>query len=74
MHPQAQVMSDVEPVDNFHAAEDYHQSYLSRGGRFGRPQSAAKGAPLWPLTTTDITKNHDCCSQGAPIPSAVMAD
>lgn len=40
---QAAVMSDVEPVANFHAAEDYHQAYLARGGRFGRPQSAAKG-------------------------------
>ena len=29
-------------VDNYSEAEEYHQRYLERGGRFGQPQSAAK--------------------------------
>lgn len=28
----------------FWPAEEYHQQYLSKGGRFGKPQSAEKGA------------------------------
>ena len=42
MRPQGVVATEVEPLDNFAAAEDYHQQYLERGGRFGRPQSADK--------------------------------
>ena len=29
-------------LDNYSEAEEYHQRYLERGGRFGRAQSAAK--------------------------------
>ena len=34
--------TEVEPLDNFSTAEAYHQQYLERGGRFGRPQSTEK--------------------------------
>lgn len=38
-----QVVTEVEPLKNFSEAEQYHQQYLEKGGRFNRPQSAAKG-------------------------------
>lgn len=37
------VVSEVEPAGPYYLAEAYHQQYLSRGGRFGTGQSAAKG-------------------------------
>jgi len=38
------VATEVEPMRGvFWPAEEYHQQYLEKGGRFGRPQSAAKG-------------------------------
>lgn len=37
------VVTEVEAAAPFWFAEDYHQQYLSKGGRFGRPQSAEKG-------------------------------
>ena len=37
------VVTEVAPAAVFWPAEAAHQSYLARGGRFGRPQSAAKG-------------------------------
>lgn len=37
-----QVVTEVEPIDNYNPAEEYHQQYLEKGGRFGRPQSAKK--------------------------------
>ncbi|GIL92602.1 hypothetical protein Vretimale_14021 [Volvox reticuliferus] len=37
------VVTQVEPLDNYSPAEPYHQQYLARGGRFGRPQNPAKG-------------------------------
>ena len=39
---QGLVATEVEPLDNFSTAEAYHQQYLERGGRFGRPQSTEK--------------------------------
>lgn len=33
----------TQPVNEYYPAEDYHQKYLEKGGRFGRGQSAAKG-------------------------------
>ena len=39
---QGLVATEVEPLDNFSLAEDYHQQYLERGGRFGNTQSAEK--------------------------------
>ena len=39
---QGLVATEVEPLDNFSLAEDFHQHYLERGGRFGRAQSAEK--------------------------------
>lgn len=38
------VVSDFMPATDFYIAEDYHQQYLSKGGRFNRPQDASKGA------------------------------
>jgi len=40
---QRTVMLEVKPARAFWPAEAYHQRYLEKGGRFGRPQSAAKG-------------------------------
>ena len=37
-----QVVTEVEALKNFTIAEQYHQQYLEKGGRFNRPQSAAK--------------------------------
>jgi hypothetical protein len=37
------VVSELAPIGPYFLAEPYHQQYLSRGGRFGSPQSAAKG-------------------------------
>ncbi len=37
------VVAEVAPAGDFYAAENYHQQYLSKGGRFGQKQSAAKG-------------------------------
>ena len=37
------VVTEVGPAAVFWPAEPAHQNYLARGGRFGRPQSAAKG-------------------------------
>lgn len=38
-----QIVTEIDMVDKFNSAEEYHQQYLEKGGRFGRPQSAAKG-------------------------------
>ncbi|KAK9829679.1 hypothetical protein WJX72_007310 [[Myrmecia] bisecta] len=38
------VVSEVLPAGDYYIAEDYHQQYLARGGRFGMPQSTEKGA------------------------------
>eukprot|EP00244_Chara_vulgaris_P012447 TRINITY_DN654_c0_g1_i8.p1 TRINITY_DN654_c0_g1~~TRINITY_DN654_c0_g1_i8.p1 ORF type:complete len:230 (-),score=33.51 TRINITY_DN654_c0_g1_i8:87-737(-) len=37
------IMTEILPARKFFMAEDYHQQYLSNGGRAGRKQSAAKG-------------------------------
>mmetsp|Transcript_24039 Transcript_24039/g.62183 ORF Transcript_24039/g.62183 Transcript_24039/m.62183 type:complete len:240 (-) Transcript_24039:233-952(-) len=37
------VVSEIAPAGDYWIAEDYHQQYLSKGGRFGAGQSAAKG-------------------------------
>lgn len=37
------VVTTVEPCGDYYLAEAYHQQYLEKGGRFGSPQSAAKG-------------------------------
>ena len=38
-----QVVTELEPIRAFSPAEEYHQQYLAKGGRFNRPQSPAKG-------------------------------
>jgi len=37
------VASECKPATTFYVAEEYHQQYLEKGGRFGMGQSAAKG-------------------------------
>jgi len=37
------VATEVSGLENYWTAEDYHQGYLSRGGRNGQAQSAEKG-------------------------------
>jgi peptide-methionine (S)-S-oxide reductase len=37
------VVSEIAAVANYNPAEAYHQQYLARGGRFGKPQDASKG-------------------------------
>ncbi len=36
-------MTEVAPISMYYPAEPYHQQYLARGGRFGRPQNPTKG-------------------------------
>lgn len=40
---QAVVATEVKRATAFWPAEEYHQRYLEKGGRFGMPQSAEKG-------------------------------
>jgi peptide methionine sulfoxide reductase MsrA len=40
---QLPVVTEVEEVKNYNSAETYHQQYLSRGGRYGKPQDPSKG-------------------------------
>ncbi|DBA78416.1 hypothetical protein WJX79_010510 [Trebouxia sp. C0005] len=40
----SEVVSELEPASDYYTAEEYHQQYLEKGGRFSSPQSAAKGA------------------------------
>ncbi|MQL75233.1 hypothetical protein Taro_007624 [Colocasia esculenta] len=37
------IVTEILPAKKFYAAEEYHQQYLAKGGRFGFKQSAAKG-------------------------------
>ena len=37
------VVSELKPATEFWMAEEYHQQYLSKGGRFGSGQCADKG-------------------------------
>ena len=37
------VATEVGEVQNYSAAEEYHQQYLSKGGRFGKAQDPSKG-------------------------------
>ncbi|KAG8457914.1 hypothetical protein KFE25_011980 [Diacronema lutheri] len=41
--PNSKIRTELEPVQIFWPAEEYHQQYLEKGGRFKSPQSAAKG-------------------------------
>jgi len=40
---QRPIATECKPAAPFWPAEEYHQQYLSKGGRFGSPQSAEKG-------------------------------
>lgn len=40
----SKVVSELKPASDYYVAEDYHQQYLEKGGNFGRPQTAEKGA------------------------------
>ncbi|XP_054797963.1 peptide methionine sulfoxide reductase A1-like isoform X2 [Prosopis cineraria] len=37
------IVTEILPAKKFYRAEEYHQQYLEKGGRFGCKQSAAKG-------------------------------
>lgn len=37
------IVTEIVPAKKFYRAEEYHQQYLAKGGRFGFKQSAAKG-------------------------------
>ncbi len=37
------VETELLPATDYYLAEEYHQQYLSKGGRFGTGQSATKG-------------------------------
>jgi peptide-methionine (S)-S-oxide reductase len=39
----AQVVAELKPAGDYFLAEEYHQQYLAKGGRFGQPQSTQKG-------------------------------
>jgi len=43
MQAPVPIRTEVEDLKNYHKAEDYHQQYLAKGGRFGNAQSPAKG-------------------------------
>ncbi len=38
-----QVVAELQPASDFYIAEEYHQQYLAKGGRFNMPQRADKG-------------------------------
>ncbi|KFK25134.1 hypothetical protein AALP_AA8G070400 [Arabis alpina] len=40
---ERKIMTEILPAKKFYRAEEYHQQYLSKGGRSGLGQSAAKG-------------------------------
>ncbi|KAH1197431.1 hypothetical protein GLYMA_18G097000v4 [Glycine max] len=37
------IVTEILPAKKFYRAEEYHQQYLEKGGRFGSKQSASKG-------------------------------
>ncbi|XP_057441180.1 peptide methionine sulfoxide reductase A1-like isoform X2 [Lotus japonicus] len=37
------IVSEIHPAKKFYRAEEYHQQYLAKGGRFGFKQSTSKG-------------------------------
>ncbi|KAK7316759.1 hypothetical protein RJT34_00462 [Clitoria ternatea] len=37
------IVTEILPAKNFYRAEEHHQQYLEKGGRFGSKQSASKG-------------------------------
>ncbi|XP_060211378.1 peptide methionine sulfoxide reductase-like [Lycium barbarum] len=37
------IVTEILPAKKFYRAEEYHQQYLAKGGRFGSKQSADKG-------------------------------
>lgn len=37
------IVTEILPAKKFYRAEEYHQQYLEKGGRFGFQQSASKG-------------------------------
>ena len=40
----SKVVSELKPASDYYVAENYHQQYLEKGGRFSRPHNASKGA------------------------------
>jgi peptide-methionine (S)-S-oxide reductase len=42
-YSKQRIATECQPAKPFWPAEEYHQQYLQKGGRFGTPQSAKKG-------------------------------
>ena len=42
--PASPIVTELKRAAVFWPAEEMHQQYLAKGGRFGSPQSAAKGS------------------------------
>ncbi|KAJ8772346.1 hypothetical protein K2173_027523 [Erythroxylum novogranatense] len=42
-HLDRKIVTEILPAKKFYRAEEYHQQYLEKGGRFGFKQSASKG-------------------------------
>lgn len=43
MQAPVPIRTEVEDLRNYTKAEEHHQQYLAKGGRFGNPQSTVKG-------------------------------
>lgn len=42
-HLQDPIATEIQSLEGYWPAEDYHQGYLAKGGRFGNAQSPQKG-------------------------------
>lgn len=59
-------------MNNFWLAEEYHQSYLAKGGRNGQGQSAEKGCTD-PIRCCELTRGGPWTLSGGVEPWAAAA-